>query len=75
MASILSIGRRVYGTLIRFVSPSASTALLRFGTGEGGCDEEHKRRRVTRGEGGDEVAVENTRGRRQDDAGEVSYGN
>lgn len=32
LASILSIGRRVYGTLIRFVSPSAST-VLRFGAG------------------------------------------
>lgn len=45
LALILSIGRRVYGTLIRFVSPSAST-VPRFGTGRGkerkrGCEEEY----------------------------------
>lgn len=49
LASILSIGRRVYGTLIRFVSPSAST--VRRGTRERDRESEGARKSTWRGWG------------------------
>lgn len=49
LASILSIGRRVYGTLIRFVSPSASTRCYGSAQDEGRRESEGVRKSTWRG--------------------------